>query len=207
MEWRTDILEALVVVVLSAGVALAFNALREDGIPLVAETPYKILVPCPEPGGEVEPLEPEAVGWGSRSGEMGRDDLVVDAREKKAYENWHAPGALHVPFDYLEPVSDERVSELISTGASRVVVYGDGGRPDTGEELARELSGRGVRNVHYVPGGAAAVRAALEPGSVTEGAAGAPSGSSGDPARAPQDSPAPQGESSPEGERAPEEGP
>ena len=33
-------------------------------IPLVAKEPYRILVPCPEPGGEVTPLPAAEVRWG-----------------------------------------------------------------------------------------------------------------------------------------------
>ncbi len=41
-----------------------------------------------------------------------------------------------------------------------MVVYGDGGDPDSGEQLARELAGKGIRNVGFVRGGAPAILAA-----------------------------------------------
>jgi hypothetical protein len=34
------------------------------------------------------------------------------------------------------------------------VVFGDGGNPDSGEQLAREIAGKGIRNVRFVEGGA-----------------------------------------------------
>jgi hypothetical protein len=51
----------------------------------------------------------------------------------------------------------ELARSIAASGASRVVVYGDGGRPDSGEHLGREISGRGIKNVFFVRGGAAAV--------------------------------------------------
>ncbi|MFH1437767.1 MAG: hypothetical protein ABIJ56_18815, partial [Pseudomonadota bacterium] len=50
------------------------------------------------------------------------------------------------------------LKEIASSGASMVVVYGDGDDPDSGKELGRELAGQGIRNVHYVEGGAPAIR-------------------------------------------------
>lgn len=134
-------------VVLSAVLALAVNTVRKDGIPLVATEPYGIFVPCPEPGGEVFPLQPTDVRWDDAR------ELLIDARPPERYRGWHAAGSVNVPFDFLEPVPDETIAALVATRSRRVVVYGDGLSPDTGEELARELSGRGMRNVHFVPGG------------------------------------------------------
>jgi hypothetical protein len=44
-----------------------------------------------------------------------------------------------------------------------VVVFGDGGDPDSGEQLARELAGAGIRNVVFVAGGAPRLQAATLP--------------------------------------------
>jgi rhodanese-related sulfurtransferase len=149
--------DAVLVIAVSSILAIVFNSIRKDGIPLVASEPYHIFVPCPEPSGVVFPIEPSAVRW--------RDEreLIIDARTADEFGHWHAPGAVNVPFDFLDPVAGELVRELIDTRSSRVVVYGDGGRPDTGEELASELSGRGMLNVHFVPDGAVAVREGVEP--------------------------------------------
>lgn len=54
--WRI-LVEAAVVILAGAVIALAFNALRPGHLPLVARTPYQTLVPCPEPGGPVEALD------------------------------------------------------------------------------------------------------------------------------------------------------
>jgi len=149
--------DAALVVVLSAVLALGVNAVRKDGIPLVATEPYDIFVPCPEPSGEIFELAPGEIDWGDDR------ELVIDARMPAEFEEWHAAGARNVPFDFLDPVADETIEELVKTRSRRVVVYGDGQNPDTGEELASELSGRGMRNVHFVPGGAPALRGEVAP--------------------------------------------
>ncbi len=145
--------DAAIVAALAAAVALGFNAVRPNGIPFVATAGYEIFVPCPEPLGEVTVIEP---GDARLSAER---TLVIDARDAAAFAAWHHPRARHVAFDYLDPVADATVRDVASSGAAAVVVYGDGADPDSGHELARELSGRGVRNVFSVQGGAPALRA------------------------------------------------
>ena len=149
--------DAAVVAAAAALVALAFNAARPHGLPLVAVVAYETLVPCPEPGGEVIAVDPgEALAAGVRT-------AAIDARSTPEFGVWHLPGAVNVPYDWLDPTPEQRLRELARTGAAtgarQVLVYGDGGRPDSGEHLARELSGRGIKNVAYVRGGAPALRA------------------------------------------------
>jgi len=149
--------DAALVVILAAGLALGVNALRSSrGIPLVARQPYEVLVPCPEHQGKAEPLIPGAV----RAGSAG--DLLVDARETEAYQTWHPPSALSVPSDYLEPVSRGELNQVLFRRPRRVIVLGDGENPDSGEQLARQLAGRGIKNVFFVTGGAPALKRALQ---------------------------------------------
>ena len=157
MSMVVTLRDAALVIALSSILAIGVNLIREDGIPLVASEPYHIFVPCPEPSGEIFPIEPSAVRWSDER------ELIIDARGAGAFRQWHAPGAVNVPFDFLDPVADEVIDELIDTRSGRAVVYGDGRKPDTGEELASELSGRGMLNVHFVPGGVAAARDGVKP--------------------------------------------
>lgn len=147
--------EAVLVTVVATLVALTVNALRADGLPLLARVPYQTLVPCPEPGGPVVPLAPASPLVASRR------SFLVDARERSEFERGHLPGARSLPYDWLDPVPEESLGALATaiaaSGAARVVVYGDGGRPDSGEHLGREISARGIRNVHVVSGGAPAL--------------------------------------------------
>jgi rhodanese-related sulfurtransferase len=153
-SWLSVMTTAAVVGLLFSGLGLAVNALRADGIELVAKRDYEILVPCPEPLGEVFPMEPQQIGQ--------EGALVIDAREPEEFSIWHWADASNIPFDFLDPVPGETVKELIRTRARLLVVYGDGDDPDSGRELARELAGRGARNVYFVPGGAQALRQTTE---------------------------------------------
>jgi len=153
--------EALAVAAASAALGLAVNEVRRDGLPLVAREPYQTLVPCPEPGGEVAGLAAHDPALESPR------TFLVDARSPDEFAHWHLRGAVNVPFDWLDPLPPDRLEWLARTvaasGATRVVVYGDGDRPDSGEFLAKELSGRGIRHVHYVVGGAPALAGGAAP--------------------------------------------
>jgi hypothetical protein len=152
---RRVLVEAAAVAVATAAVALAVNTLRPAGLPLVASAPYQTVVPCPEPGGPVRAIAPGDVAVRSKH------SFPVDARSAAEYRDWHLERAVSVPYDWLEPLPEGTLEELArAIAASRatvVVVYGDGGRPDSGEHLGREISGRGIRNVCFVTGGAVAL--------------------------------------------------
>lgn len=154
--------DGLLITLATALVALGVNVVHPRRIPFVAAKPYEILVPCPEPGGPVKALaatEPRV-----------RDarSFRVDARMKEDFAKWHLPGAMNVPFDYLDPTPKKQLRALAAAAARskaiRVVVYGDGDDPDSGEQLGKEISGSGIKNVFYVRGGAKALRGAATTG-------------------------------------------
>lgn len=156
MKWLSVLVEAVAVAAMALFVALVFNAVRPDGgLALIARTPYQVLVPCPEPGGPVDPLPPNDPELTAPR------TFLVDARPADDFARHHLPGAVHLPFDWLDPVPDDRLQNLVEaiagSRATRVVVYGDGDRPDSGEHLGREISGRGIKNVFFVSGGAPAL--------------------------------------------------
>ena len=156
-----SVVEAALVAAVAAVLGLAVNAVRPSGLVLVARTPYETLVPCPEPGGPVAAVSADAPVLGDER------TFVVDARSPEAFAHGHLPGAVNLPYDWLDPVPEARLGELAAAiAASRartVVVYGDGGRPDSGEHLGREISGRGIKNVHFVAGGAPALLGEASP--------------------------------------------
>jgi len=143
--------DAMLIALAASGIGLGVNALMPDGLPLVADRPYDLFVPCPEPLGTVEALEPADPRLRAPG------TLLVDARDEAARKAAPLAGAEPVPFDYLESVSREAVTRLAGSGAPRVVVAGDGLDPDSGRELARELAGQGLKNVFFVSGGAPAL--------------------------------------------------
>jgi len=144
---KTGLRDAIAITIACALFALAFNALRSDGIAIVQQKEYQILVPCPVTEGKVEAIDAEALKPDEPR------TLLIDARSSEEYQRWHLPGALSVPYDYLEPTDPKTINKIASSGAKRVVVYGDGDNPDSGEQLAKEVAGKGIRNVAFVTGG------------------------------------------------------
>jgi len=153
--------EAVLVAAVGSLVGIAIDLIHPHGIPLIARQEYEILVPCPEPGGEVASVKVDDPVLHHES------TYVVDARPEEEHRAWNFRQAVVVPYDYLYPTPEEAIRRLAKaitrSRAQRVVVYGDGERPDSGEQLGKELSGHGIRNVHYVLGGAPALRAAEFP--------------------------------------------
>jgi hypothetical protein len=144
---RTAARDAVLVLVACVVVGAATNALRTGGIAFVQRSEYEILVPCPE-GSDAQAIPADdSLVWDPRT-------LLVDARSAAEHQRWHTAGSLSVPFDYLEPTAPEQVRRIASSGFARVVVFGDGTNPDSGEQLAREIAGKGIRNVRFVEGGA-----------------------------------------------------
>lgn len=149
--------DAAIVSALATVLALTVNAVRSDGIALVQTKDYDILVPCPEPAGEAEQMA------ASDARVTDKRSLVIDARSPEEFAAWHLPDAINVEFDWLGPPPDQQVKQVAgwvaSSGAHRVLVYGDGGDPDSGREWARLLSAGGIKNVFFVAGGAPALQA------------------------------------------------
>ncbi|MFC1655071.1 rhodanese-like domain-containing protein [Myxococcota bacterium] len=147
--------DAVLITAASCAVGLLVNLFHPEKIPYIAEEEYNILVPCPEPGGEVTALEV------SDPTVHAEDTFVVDARKQAEHQAWKLRDAMNIPYDYLEPIPDEALQELINkiqkSGARRVLVYGDGKNPDSGEQAGKEISGKGIKNVFYVKGGAPAL--------------------------------------------------
>jgi hypothetical protein len=159
-RWRAEMGVVLRDAVITAGISFAVgllvNLARPDAIRFIADQPYELFVPCPEPGGEVTPIAADAPAV------LADDTFVVDARSKEEFEAWRLRRAINIPYDYLDPTPKETLKELARTiarsRAKRVLVYGDGDTPDTGEQLAREVSGHGIKHVFFVEGGAPELR-------------------------------------------------
>ncbi len=134
-----------------AGVILGlmFNAARSNSLPLTAKQPYETFVPCPEPIKEILSIDPGAFAMTDPA------ILLIDARPLETYSVPDMPSVFHIPFDYLRPVHDTLLKRITQSRVKKVITFGDGGTPDNGHELARELAGSGIKNVFFVEGGAA----------------------------------------------------
>ena len=149
--------DAMVIAAAGSLVALVVNALRAEPLPLVAQAEIETMVPCPEPMGAATPVPPGDERVSSPQ------TLLVDARSPDEHAAWHPDGAVSFPFDWLAE-SDEvtrQAAEVAKTIArsrrQHVVVFGDGGDPDSGEHWSALLSGAGIKNVVFVKGGAPAL--------------------------------------------------
>ena len=157
-----SIRDAVLVTVGCALVAVTVNAwIHPEPIPFIATREYEILVPCPEPGGDVSSMEADDPRLHTAA------TFIVDARPPAEYARWHLLSALNLPYRYLDPTPPDTLRALARgiarSQARQVAVYGDGDDPDTGELLGREISGHGIRHVFFVRGGAPALMAPGEP--------------------------------------------
>jgi hypothetical protein len=154
--------DASVTTLAAAVIAMVVNLFHPERIPCFAEKEYEILVPCPEPGGEV--IRVEATSPLLRSPET----FIVDARPKEAFAKWRFREARNLTYDYLDPTPKALIEDLAkaiaSSRAKQVLVYGDGDEPDTGEQLGKEISGHGIKNVHFLKGGVKALSSFGAPG-------------------------------------------
>jgi len=148
--------DALLITLIASALGVAVNLVHPEGIPFIAESEYETLVPCPEPGGEVTGLEVDDPRLASA------ETFVVDARPRAQHALWKLDTAMNVPYDYLDPTPNEVIEDLArriaGSRAQRVAVYGDGDTPDSGEQLAREISAAGIKSVFFVRGGAPALQ-------------------------------------------------
>ncbi len=151
------LVQAAVIVVAGVAIAAATNAIRSDGIPLVTDIPYEIMVPCPDS---------EADSQAANVSDLVNNDkvLFVDARPKEIFEAEHVEGAINVPYSALFGAAKEDIekvaAEAKAKGATKVVVYGEyedpevpGEMVDFGRPLANQLLEEEVLGVEYVEGG------------------------------------------------------
>ena len=155
---KSVLIESILIIIISSVIALTFNTVRKNGIQLVQKNEYEILVPCPEQTGEVTQLSNDSdLLFGPKS-------MVIDARSEQEFKSWHFERAINLFFDFLEPINQGDIKMIISSGSQMVIVYGDGLNPDSGKELGKEISGKGIKNVFYIKGGAPLLKLCLEEG-------------------------------------------
>lgn len=145
--------QALLLTLASSLLGLLVNAVRADGLPLLAERPYEIYTDCPELTAQATPL-----AAAEASGLLGAVQ-VIDARSQPEFAAGHAPGAISLPYSALAPPDAARIAPLKGFGPGRILVVGDT-ELDSGQLLAADLASAGLNGVRFVAGGFAAWRAA-----------------------------------------------
>ncbi len=159
--------QAVVLAAVGAVLGLGVNAVRPEGLALVAEEPYEIYVPCPMMPAEATPVEPEELADLDLNGLV-----IVDARPVEAYDHRRIPGSRSLPYHPLKSPPAEVLAEYEALEPNRILVVGDT-EIDSGRLLAAELAAAGCLGVRYLEGGLAAWRAAGRPIERPQGAGGA----------------------------------
>jgi rhodanese-related sulfurtransferase len=152
-------LQAAGIVVIAAIVAIGTNAIRSDGIPLIAEIEYEIFAPCKD--SEVESQAANVEDLASAGGDA---VLYVDARPAEAFTAEHVKGSINIPYSVLFGASKEDIArvkeEMATREAKTVIVFGKYAEPksteaavDLAEPLAQQLIEAEVAGVKHLEGG------------------------------------------------------
>lgn len=150
------VVRALVLVGLACAVGLVINEARSRGLPLLADEPYQIYVPCPVVSTEaaamtVGELPADLTGW-----------ILIDSRQPEEFALAHPAGARLLSYHPLESPAENVLAGLRREQATGILVIGDTAI-DSGRLLGAELAGAGLRGVHYLQGGFEAWHASGRP--------------------------------------------
>jgi rhodanese-related sulfurtransferase len=167
-----------ILIIIAAGViAIAQNAVRNDGIPLVPKAATEVsgkpyTEESPSTGRPVSATEPAPAGGENAtappltadelaSGVVTKERLkeliaggavhLIDARLPAEYESGHIEGAINVPYEKL-PEYYDKLTSVVSLDAV-VVCYCQSVTCEDSENLARELQFIGYRKVLRYTGG------------------------------------------------------
>ena len=137
--------QIIVIAITSTLLSLTLNAVRPDGIPLLA----KELAVAEEI--EYDTAEPRlfAITLDQALELYQKGTVFVDAREPEYYHEGHIKGAWNIPF-FLELVF--KLDSLQGKDAP-MVIYCSGDECGSSEDLAYELQGEGFSNLLVFKGG------------------------------------------------------
>ena len=137
--------QIIVIAITSTVLSLTLNAVRPDGIPLLA----KELAVAEEI--EYDTAEPRliAITLDQALELYQKGTVFVDAREPEYYQEGHIKGAWNIPF-FLELVF--KLDSLQGKDAP-MVIYCSGDECGSSEDLAYELQAEGFSNLHVFKGG------------------------------------------------------
>jgi rhodanese-related sulfurtransferase len=157
------VLQAAVIVVGAVLLAIGTNAIRSDGIPLIATVEYEIFAPCKD-----SEAESQAADVQDLSG-TDANVLYVDARPAEAFAAEHVDGSINIPYSVLFGASTEDIDkvkrEIASRKAETIVVFGTFTDPgsteqavDLAEPLAQQLIEAEIAGVKHLEGGIAELK-------------------------------------------------
>lgn len=135
-------IKTAIIIGLSVGLALAFNATRPDRLPLVHDP--EVAAQAAAQRGEISLADAVLL---FESGEA----VFVDAREAGEYEIGHIEGALSLDplsFGQSFPALREQLE-----GATTIVTYCDGEYCELSRELAEQLKSMGLQDVRVLKNG------------------------------------------------------
>lgn len=137
--------QTVMVIGVSAALALLVNGMRKGGLPLVPPFPPEYR--CPS-----QLTEGRAISVKEALRRHGQDGVIfVDARLKTSYDHSHIANAINLPYSFLEAVPPEAVDRLRSY--RWVVVYCNTESMERSRLMAGELSEAGLQNIYYLEGG------------------------------------------------------
>ena len=149
-HWITQI---LVILFVSAVVAVAINAGRTNGIAFIGNWPSGTR------SGD-EPIEPPSAEEGDPpfltiddavAQYQNADIIFIDSRDPEDYEYGHIRRAISIPFDYLDEYWDGVIADL--DREARYVVYCSGSECETSLHLGRYLQDLGFEHISVFYGG------------------------------------------------------
>jgi len=137
--------QVVVVVVFSTVLAFFVNAVRKEGLSLVAPFPPEYRCPSRISEGRAVPTE-EALRLYGQEG-----TVFVDARAKGSYDQGHIRDAVNIPYSFLDAVPPEAIIRL--RRYKRIIVYCNAEGSERSRLMAGELSEAGLKEVSYLETG------------------------------------------------------
>ena len=129
---RKSILQMIGLMILGAGVGLAYNAVSPQGIPLTGGKEARL----EQQGAQIVSLK-EVEYYLKQPG-----IVLVDARSPEEYSLGHIPKALNLPDDQFDKYIGQLRNKLMN--ANFIIVYCSGGSCGTSEDLAGKLLKIGI---------------------------------------------------------------
>jgi len=157
---------ALLISAAAAAVGLTANALRPEGITLVATLPYE--QDCPDKDAVV--LQGPTV-VAARAAELvgQRGVLFLDARPAEDFAARRVRGARSLPLSFIAPVDAATAAKL--KGTQHLIVYCDSPDEALARRLAAQLEQRGLSRVKVLLGGLVALDRACKGACLQRGGA------------------------------------